>query len=56
MSMIEIKHTEDEAGRPIVEYIDTDDLDDEDYYKFRELERNGKIGESIKFIKDKLLA
>ena len=55
MSMITIKHAKDECNREVVEYLDTDDLNDEDYYKFRELERNGKIGESIQFIKDKLL-
>lgn len=52
MSMIEIKHTKDEAGRPIVEYIDTDDLDDEDYYEFRKLESEGKHSEAYLFIKN----
>ena len=51
MSMIEIKNEKDEFGRPIITYVDTDELNDEQYYEYYKLKREGKHSEAFKFIK-----
>ena len=52
MSMIEIKHEKDDYNREVITYIDTDELDDEEYYKYHELKREGKHSEAYLFIKN----
>ena len=54
MPMIQIKHN-NKSSRPIIEYLDTDDLNQNDFYEFCRLQDEGKYFDAIEFIKSKLL-
>lgn len=41
-------YKEIENGRPYEEYLDTDDLSDEDYVEFRKLWDSGSVNDRIK--------
>lgn len=50
MAMIEIKKYKDEFGREQIIYYDTDELSQEDYCKFRRLQKSGRRKEALNFI------
>lgn len=42
MSLVLIKTSKDEYGRPVETYVDTDDMSNEDYAEYRRLEKEDK--------------
>ena len=49
--MIEIKRKKDKYNREVITYIDTDELSDEEYYKYWKLQNEGNFAEARRFIK-----